>query len=93
MGCSWLGLYRCEDLGQVCDLAVQKDGLGFLIFNAVNDEITNYKPSAAGFLARVCPDVPHTREMDARETSCTNKKMKETLGFCRSHLWQAYYEA
>ncbi|KAJ5298277.1 nascent polypeptide-associated complex subunit beta [Penicillium atrosanguineum] len=86
------GYTDARDLGQMCDLAVQKDGLKFQIFNAVNDEITNYTPSAAGFLARVCPDVPHTREMDARETPCTNKKMKEVLGFRQNHPWQTYYE-
>ncbi len=28
------------DLGQIVDLAIRKDGLGFQVFNAVNDTIT-----------------------------------------------------
>lgn len=86
------GYTDARDLGQMCDLAVRKDGLGFQILNAVNDEITNYTPTAAGFLARVCPNVLHTREMGVRETPCTNRKMKELLGFRQNHPWQLYYE-
>jgi nucleoside-diphosphate-sugar epimerase len=44
-------------VGQMCELAVSKAGLGFQIFNAVNDEIANYMPTAE-FLSRVCPEVP-----------------------------------
>ncbi|KAJ5351186.1 NAD-dependent epimerase/dehydratase [Penicillium brevicompactum] len=80
-----------RDLGQMCDLAVQKDGLGFQIFNATNDEITNYEGTAE-FLARVRPDVPVTRELGAREAPITNRKIKELLGFREEHHWMKYYE-
>ncbi|KAJ5090645.1 hypothetical protein N7532_009329 [Penicillium argentinense] len=82
-----------RDLGKMCDLAVHKDGLGFQIFNAVNDEITNYAASSEGFLKKVLPNSPFTREMGAREAPVTNRKMKELLGFSQDHPWQKYYEA
>ncbi|KAJ5236088.1 hypothetical protein N7489_006179 [Penicillium chrysogenum] len=80
-----------RDLGQMCDRAVQKDGLGFQIFNAVNDGITNYE-NTAEFLARVCPGVPVTRELGAREAPICNRKIKELLGFREEHHWMKYYE-
>lgn len=86
------GYTDARDLGQMCDLAVRTDGLGFQVFNAVNDEITNYTASTTEFLARVCPNVPMTREMGPRETPVTNKKIKELLGFRQNHPWQRHYE-
>lgn len=86
------GYTDARDLGQMCDLAVRKDGLGFQVFNAVNDEITNYTASTTEFLARVCPNVPITRALGPRETPVTNKKIKELLGFRQNHPWQMYYE-
>jgi nucleoside-diphosphate-sugar epimerase len=80
-----------RDLGQMCDLAVQKNGLGFQIFNAINNEITNYERTA-DFLARVCPGVPITRELGAREAPISNRKIKEMLGFKEQHHWMKYYE-
>lgn len=81
-----------RDLGKMCDLAVHKDGLGFQIFNAVNDEITNYASSTAEFVAKISPNSPLTREMGQREAPVTNRKMKELLGFRQDHPWQKYYE-
>lgn len=82
-----------RDLGKMCDLAVQKDGLGFQVFNAVNDEITNYTASTAEFLARMCPNTPVTREMGVQEAPITNRKMRELLGFRQDHPWRRYYES
>jgi len=82
-----------RDLGKMCDLAVHKDGLGFQIFNAVNDEITNYTSSTAEFVAKVSPNSPITREMSAREAPVSNRKMRELLGFHQDHPWQKYYES
>ena len=46
-----------RDLGQIVDLCLRKDGLGFQVFNAVNDTITADLPTAE-FLARYCPETP-----------------------------------
>lgn len=51
-----------RDLGQMCDLSVLKDGLGFQIFNATNDEITHLLPTKE-LLERLCRNTPFTREM------------------------------
>lgn len=63
------------------------DGLGFQVFNAVNDEITNTS-STTEFLQKMCPNVPVTREMGEKEAPVTNRKMKELLGFEQKHRWQ-----
>ncbi|KAJ5698992.1 hypothetical protein N7462_000997 [Penicillium macrosclerotiorum] len=81
-----------RDLGQICDLAVQKNGLGFQIFNTVNDEITNYTTSTTEFLAKVSPKTPFTREMGPRDAPICNQKIKDMLGFRQNHPWQMYYE-
>ena len=49
-----------RDLGEIVHLCLQKDGLGFQVFNATNDTITANLPTAQ-FLARYCPGVPVTR--------------------------------
>ncbi|KAJ5919184.1 hypothetical protein N7466_010127 [Penicillium verhagenii] len=81
-----------RDLGQICDLAVEKAGLGFQVFNAVNDEITNYEASSMEFLKRVAPNTPFTRDMGLREAPISNLKIRELLGFRQKHPWQVYYE-
>ncbi len=49
-----------RDLGQIVDLAIRKDGLGFQVFNAVNDTITATLPTRE-FLAKYCAGVPVRR--------------------------------
>lgn len=80
-----------RDLGQICDLCVRKDGLGFQVFNATNDGITTTVPTRE-FLARACPDVPVVREMGEWEAPLTNRKAKEVLGFKEEHDWRKYYK-
>lgn len=78
-----------RDLGQICDLCVKKDGLGFQIFNATNDTITTKVPTKE-YLKSVCPNTPITREMGEWEAPLTNKKIKEVLGFKEEHDWRKY---
>ncbi|KAL2813407.1 hypothetical protein BJX63DRAFT_443074 [Aspergillus granulosus] len=82
-----------RDLGQICHLGVEKDGLGFQIFNAVNNDITNYTTSTADFLGTMCPNTPITREMGPQEAPISNRKVKELLGFCQNHPWRKYFES
>ncbi len=49
-----------RDLGEIVHLCLEKDGLGFQVFNAVNDTITLNSPTRA-FLAEACPNVPVNR--------------------------------
>jgi nucleoside-diphosphate-sugar epimerase len=78
-----------RDLGQIVDLCIKKDGLGFQVFNAVNDTITSNMPTAA-FLAKYCLNVPVTRKMDEFEGPLSNRKIKHVLGFKEEHNWRKY---
>jgi nucleoside-diphosphate-sugar epimerase len=81
-----------RDLGQMCDLGIAKDGLGFQIFNATNDEITHPLPTKQ-LLEKMCKNTPFTREMGIREAPLTNRKIKELLGFEEEHNWHKYVSA
>ncbi|MCJ1253512.1 hypothetical protein MMC24_001324 [Lignoscripta atroalba] len=78
-----------RDLGQICDLCVGKDGLGFQVFNATNDTITTKIPTVE-FLKKECPGVKITREMGEWEAPLSNRKIREVLGFKDTHDWRNY---
>lgn len=78
-----------RDLGQIVDLCLDKDGLGFQVFNAVNDTITADLPTE-DFLAKYCPDIPLTRDLGPREAPLSNRKIREVLGFKDVHDWRNY---
>jgi len=78
-----------RDLGQIVDLCVQKDGLGFQVFNAVNDEITANEPTAE-FLAKWAPNTPVTRPLGRVEAPISNRKVRDVLGFVEQHNWRKY---
>lgn len=78
-----------RDLGQIVDLCVKKDGLGFQVFNAVNDTITATIPTRE-FLAKYAPNTPITGEIDGFEAPLSNRKIREVLGFKEAHDWRKY---
>jgi UDP-glucose 4-epimerase len=78
-----------RDLGEIVHLCLQKDGLGFQVFNAVNDTITADLPTAE-FLAKYAPGTPITRPMGADEAPLSNRKIRDMLGFRETHPWRAY---
>lgn len=80
-----------RDLGQMCERAILTNGLGFQVFNATNDEITNFAASTSEFLKEQCPNVPFTRDIEGREAPISNRKIKALLGFRQEHPWQKYY--
>ena len=78
-----------RDLGQIVKLCVEKDGLGFAIFNAANDTVSANTPSRE--LARqFYPNVPFTREIGEFEGLLSNRKIREVLGFKEQHDWRKY---
>ena len=81
-----------RDLGQIVHLCLERDGLGFQVFNAVNDTITANEPTAA-FLKRWCPRTPHRRALQGHEAPLSNRKIRETLGFAEEHNWRKYVKA
>ena len=48
-----------RDLGQIVKLCIEKDGLGFQVFNAANDTVSANTPSRE-LAARYFPNVPFT---------------------------------
>lgn len=78
-----------RDLGQIVHLCVQKDGLGFQVFNAVNDTITAWEPTRP-FLDRWDGNTPITRELDEFEAPISNRKIREVLNFSEKHDWRNY---
>lgn len=78
-----------RDLGQIVDLAIRKDGLGFQVFNAVNDTITSNIPTQE-FLTTHCPGVPIRRDLGEFEAPLSNRKAREVLGFREEHDWRKY---
>ena len=78
-----------RDLGQIVDLCLARDGLGFQVFNASND--TNVATIPATELAdRYFPGVPITRELGEHEALYSNRKIREVLGFKEEHNWRRY---
>ncbi len=78
-----------RDLGQIVDLCLQKDNLGFQVFNAGNDHngaIISSKELAETYF----PGVPIVRELEENEALFSNRKIREVLGFNEQHNWRKY---
>jgi nucleoside-diphosphate-sugar epimerase len=79
-----------RDLGQIVDLCLGKDGLGFQVFNAGNDTNGMNLPTAE-LAARFFPGVQVTRPMGENEALFSNRKIREVLGFREEHDWRKYF--
>jgi nucleoside-diphosphate-sugar epimerase len=78
-----------RDLGQIVDLCLKKEGLGYQIFNAGNDHNGAIIPSKE-LAETFFPGVPITRELGEHEALFSNRKIREVLGFKEQHNWQKY---
>ncbi len=78
-----------RDLGEIVHRCIETDGLGYQVFNAVNDTITTKQPTRE-ILRRFFPNVPVTREMGEFEAPISNRKTREVLGFREEHDWRKY---
>ena len=78
-----------RDLGQIVDLCLKKDGLGFQVFNAVNDTNSVPQPNAE-LLAQFFAKVPLKRPVGPHESLLSNQKIREVLGFAEQHNWRKY---
>jgi len=76
-----------RDLGQIVDLCLKTDGLGYQVFNAGNDDNSVDTPNA-DLIARFYPDVPVTRDLAPQEALYSNAKIREMLGFHARHNWR-----
>lgn len=78
-----------RDLGQIVDLCLKKDGLGFEVFNAGNNDNSATLPAAD--LARTYfPGVPLAPGHGTHEALYANKKIRGVLGFKENHHWRKY---
>ncbi|WP_431298767.1 NAD-dependent epimerase/dehydratase family protein [Tabrizicola sp. BL-A-41-H6] len=78
-----------RDLGQIVDLCLKNDGLGFQVFNAVNDTNSVPQPNSE-LLPRFFPNVPLSRPVSEEESLLSNRKIREVLGFKEAHNWRKY---
>jgi nucleoside-diphosphate-sugar epimerase len=78
-----------RDLGQMVELCLQKDGLGYEVFNASNDDHSVNKTTEE-LRAEFYADVPVKSKMGEYETFYSNKKAKDVLGFKEHHNWRMY---
>jgi nucleoside-diphosphate-sugar epimerase len=79
-----------RDLGNMVQCCLQTDGLGFQVFNAVNDEITvpEEEGSSEVWLKKACPETEILGGLGGRESPVCNRKMKELLGFREEFGWR-----
>ncbi|OYX23870.1 MAG: nucleoside-diphosphate-sugar epimerase [Algoriphagus sp. 32-45-6] len=78
-----------RDLGQIVDLCLKKDGLGYQVFNAGNDHNGAIIPSQE-LADRFFPGVPLKRDLEEHEALFSNRKIREVLGFQEQHNWRKY---
>jgi nucleoside-diphosphate-sugar epimerase len=78
-----------RDLGQIVHLCIEKDGLGYQVFNATNDTVSANTPSRE-LARRFYPDVPFKREIGDYESLLSNRKIREVLGFKEEHDWRKH---
>ena len=78
-----------RDLGEIVRLGIETDGLGYQVFNAVNDTTSSDLPTAE-LVRRYYPTVPVRREMGEFEGLLSNRKARDMLGFREAHDWRRY---
>lgn len=76
-----------RDLGHMVDSMLRRDGLGFEIFNASNDN-HSVNATTADLIKRFYDGVPVTRDMGIEETFYANDKAKRLLDWQPRHNWR-----
>lgn len=76
-----------RDLGQMVNLCLEKDGLGYQAFNVSNDNNSVPQPNSA-LLAEFFPNVPLKRAVSEDEALFSSAKAKAVLGFAPKHNYQ-----
>ncbi len=78
-----------RDLGQIVDRCLKTDGLGYQVFNAVNDTNNVNRPSAE-LAAEFFPTARLTRPLEGDEALMPSTKIREVLGFREEHNYRKY---
>jgi nucleoside-diphosphate-sugar epimerase len=76
-----------RDLGQMVDLCLSRDGLGYQVFNVSNDNNSVPQPNSE-LLAQFFPNVPLKRAVSEDEALFSSAKAKAVLGFAPKHNHQ-----
>lgn len=76
-----------RDLGQIVDLCLKTDGLGYQVFNAANDDNGVDMP-VTDVAEQFFPGVPVKDELTGDQSLYSNRKAKEMLGFREQHPWR-----
>ena len=76
-----------RDLGQMVDLCLASDGLGYEVFNVANPD-PSVDLTSDQIAARFYQGVPHRREMAEHETFYSIAKAERLLGFAPKHRWR-----
>lgn len=78
-----------RDLGEMVRLCLEKDGLGFQVFNTGNEDCSSNLPTAE-LLSRFYPRVKVKHKLGKFEALFSIRKAKEMLGFAPQHSWRKY---
>ena len=78
-----------RDLGQVVELCLNKDGLGYEVFNVGNDN-NSVNISNDEIISRFYKNIKIKKELNDDEALFSNKKIKDVLGFKEQHNWKKY---
>ncbi|MEM7241265.1 MAG: NAD(P)-dependent oxidoreductase [Pseudomonadota bacterium] len=76
-----------RDLGHMVQCCLEKDGLGFEIFNVSNDH-HSVDTTTSDLIAEYYEGVELRNEMGERETFYSNEKAKHMLGFAPKYDWK-----
>ena len=79
----------CRDLAKMVHLCIEKDGLGYEVFNACNDTSSATQPSEE-LAKEFFPNVKIKGKLEGNEGLLSNHKIKEVLGFEEEHNWRNY---
>jgi nucleoside-diphosphate-sugar epimerase len=78
-----------RDLGEISRLCIEKDGLGFQVFNATSDDNSSDLPTPE-LLKRFYPKVPVKGAVGQWDALLSPKKSHRLLGYKQLHHWRDY---
>jgi nucleoside-diphosphate-sugar epimerase len=78
-----------RDLAEMTRLCLEKDGLGYQVFNVGNDDCSSDLPTAE-LLKRFYPKVKVKHKLGKYECLFSNRKARDILGFRPQHSWRKY---
>ena len=78
-----------RDLGEIVRLCIEKDGLGFQVFNATNDTDHPQRADREGFGQALSLD-PGDPDDGRVRAPLSNRKAREVLGFKEAHDWRMH---